>query len=131
MARATAAGLPGTWRALLSTTAVNARDRIHYRWDRLETMDGRLIATSSADLWDGTIGNPINRTERNEAIAHAWVWTGTAASGIHNTSCINWTSRAGLDTGGRGDNRHTTHDWVNVVGMHDCGSYAALYCIEQ
>ncbi len=131
MTRARAAGLPGTWRALLSTGAVHARNRIHYNWDRLKTMDGRTIATSSSDLWDGTIGNRIDRGEKGELISfHAW--TGTEMRGFRTEhTCKDWTTSVeSLPRGTFGLSSRIDHGWVNA-GFGVCNSPLSLYCVEQ
>jgi len=44
-------------------------------------MDGALVATSAADLWDEVIANPINISETGEFPSFVAVWTGTTTTG--------------------------------------------------
>ncbi len=130
MARAREAGLPGTWRALLSTTGMNARDRIHYNWARLETMDGRVIALSKDDLWKGSIRAPIKTTETGATLAGAMVWTGTLADGTHLGSCENWTMGEDRGFGLSGKTNRTDDRWIENIGT-GCAPGHHLYCVEQ
>jgi len=81
-----------TWQAIVSTQAVGitpaiaAISRLPATSPALYRIDGALVATSGADLWDGSILNPINRTESNGSIPagdsiSTSVWTGTLSSG--------------------------------------------------
>jgi hypothetical protein len=77
-------GAPITWQALGSTATVVANSRLpasatspaFYR------LDGALVATSTGDLWDGSLSNPINVTETGVAAPpFALAWTGTSPNG--------------------------------------------------
>ena len=46
------------YHAVLSTQAHNAKDRLDIEAP-IYNMHGDLIATGAADLWDGTIDNPV------------------------------------------------------------------------
>ena len=81
-----------TWQAIVSTQpvgstpAISAISRLPATSPAIYRIDGALVATSGADLWDGTILNPINRTELNGSIpagtpTSTWVWTGTFSNG--------------------------------------------------
>jgi hypothetical protein len=76
-----------TWTAIASTLTVNARVNTQTRTTDtsrpIYRLDGARIATSYTDLWDGSIGAPINLTELDQNIT-ANVWTGTVASGATN-----------------------------------------------
>jgi len=131
-ARASAAGLGGSWRAWLSTSAVNARDRIP---DAIyERVDGARIADDKADLLDGSIANPINVDENGNTLGGPSVlpWTGTRADGTVSTQhCSGWTSAAfGIPGGivGRGINNNS---WWTDFGPATCSGSRQLYCFEQ
>jgi len=81
-----------TWQAIVSTPAVgitpaiSAISRLPATSPAIYRIDGALVATSGADLWDGSILNPINRTELNVGVpagdeTNTWVWTGTFSNG--------------------------------------------------
>jgi len=81
-----------TWQAIVSTQpvgitpAISAISRLPATSPAIYRIDGALVATSGADLWDGSILNPINRTESSGSIpagtpTTTWVWTGTNDNG--------------------------------------------------
>lgn len=73
-------GNPVTWQVLGSTWGGNAINRLPASSPALYRLDGALVATSGADLWDKTIANPINVTELNSTV-EAIVWVGTSWDG--------------------------------------------------
>ena len=126
-ARASAVGLTGTYRAWLSTTTVNAIDRLGTAsgWVR---PDGRPFVNSRADLVAGRIFYPLILNERNASEAGDTVWTATQANGLGNpNSCANWTSTtdAGQPTIGFDD--QGTTGWTQNGGAA-CTSSNHLYC---
>lgn len=131
MARAKAAKLSGTWRAMIS-------DKDHALSDWLPNvayrkLDGMLIAKNKADLLDGTILSPINLTEFGKETASFMVWTGTSSNGEPwggpiNAYCTNWTS-ADLDRFvAAGSSIRTDERWMNY-GSELCYRKASLYCV--
>ena len=80
-AAATNAGLPGTWQVIGSTNAVNAFDHIGGNFSSpIYLLDGIIIATGSADLWDGTLTSPLSIDENGSQQINL-VWTGTQQDG--------------------------------------------------
>ncbi len=78
---ATNAGLPGTWQVIGLTAAVNAFAHIGGNFTTpIYGLDGTLIATGSADLWDGNIDSPIVIDEHGN-IDVQYNFTGTNADG--------------------------------------------------
>jgi hypothetical protein len=109
------AAVPGagskTWRAYLSTAAINARDRIGTGpWFN---RNGVMIATSVDNLHDAAANN-VNKTTavdetgatvpgRNDTPNQHDILTGSTAMGMSATHCNNWTSSAATGvTGGVG-----------------------------
>ena len=72
--------VPLTWRVIGSTqnTAANFHADIQGAVFRI---DGRQVATSGSDFWDGSISVPINVTPGGSRNVNERVWTGSAASG--------------------------------------------------
>jgi hypothetical protein len=74
-----------TWTAIASTGAVNARSNTRTRATDtsrpIYRLDGAQVATSYADMWEGSIGEPINRTQEDTVIERSRVWTGTGGGG--------------------------------------------------
>jgi hypothetical protein len=139
---ATAAGLTGTFFAWLSdSTGTSPNSRfLHHPGPYVRT-DGVLIATSYADLTDGSLLNPIDADEFGTLIpSHAAgdpaddMWTGTDelgnvdpyASGPY--TCGDWTSLATV--GLEGQLHLTTPKWTNHQHL-TCTVARRLYCFEQ
>jgi hypothetical protein len=100
------AGLPGTFVALLSTSTVDARNRLAGArgWVR---PDGRVVADTIEDLFDGSVYHPILLTEDGERIRDVLddpdaetvtVFTGSRADGLRRSNeaaefCRDWTDQ--------------------------------------
>ena len=130
---ATAAGLPGTWTAWLSTTTTDARDRIIDA--AYELLDETVVANSKADLLDGTLDVPINRDENGTGGVNSRVYTGTQGDGTLATNaqpnCQDWTTNGGSEGSQTGDSTLTTSGWTNTGGL-GCGSAnGRLYCFAN
>lgn len=136
---ATMVGLPGVFRAWLSTSlqeplddGVSVQSAVPYR-----RLDGLQVALNWPDLLDGTLDNPINLTETMQFVpgpvcdARA-VWTASFANGVNygadEKSCADWTSTSGTTTGGNPS--ETTSSWSQGCPLM-CGAQASLYCFEQ
>lgn len=130
-ARAVAGGLAGTFVAWLSTSAVDARDRLTEPGGQgFVRTDGAVVATSIADLTDGSIQNPINRDESDVGVPAGYPWTGSDADGTVYTgasTCSNWTSTAGTGMQARSD--LTDSRWTGWV-LSSCAGDKPLYCFE-
>jgi hypothetical protein len=144
-AMAMTAGLSGTFRAWLSTTGTNAGDRILATSARFVLVDGTPIADNKADLLDGTLDNPIAKTETGAApgpsdgicdATTTWVHGSTRSDGTlydANANCANFT----VDTGGGGWGKWDTagSTWSHACGggapVNYCAKRAHLYCFEE
>ena len=135
--QAAAGGLPGTYKAWLSTTAGNDPQTL---WTKNFTMPYRLpnaartkVADDWSDLTDYTIGAAINVYEDGTgAAASSTVWTNTDEGGyrVGGTNCTNWTTN-GAGNGRRG-NRTLTSGWSNA-GATACATATSsrLFCVQQ
>ena len=137
-AEATAAGLPGTYKAWLSDTLGNhpsvtfTQSSIPYV---MPASPFTVIANNWAQLVLGTLQNALNKTAAGGTVATgAPVWTGTNPDGtISFTSsqvCSNWTTTSGSNfTGlvGQLGGAWTVSDMNDI----SCSSSAALYCFQQ
>lgn len=146
---ATTAGLPGTYFAWLSTSTVDAVDRISASPGAFTLVDGTVLATSLADLTDGILNAPIVFDENGAAPAFPRVWTGTAPDGtacfqgsggncnmtspgndgLDRSACADWTSTAG------GSEATTGYDaadgnWT-LEGDRACSDQHRVYCVQQ
>lgn len=74
-------------------------------------MAGQLVATGSADLWDGTLANAINRDEFGSPLN--WeVWSGTTSAGLAGSG-----TELGSASPLSGLSSMTTADWIDRVGQ--------------
>jgi hypothetical protein len=132
-ARATAAGLTGTYQAWISdgTTSPATRSTQHeaatYR-----SPSGVLYAASWSGLVDGSISNSINEDENGTPVPNQEaVWTNVSHLGagtVGTNHCSGWTSTDGVGAVGRTGNLLSF--WTNL-GTTPCTSSNHLYCIEQ
>jgi hypothetical protein len=132
-ARAAAAGLAnsGNFKAWLSTTTVDAKDRLTSNgpWVRV---DGVKIADNKTDLIGGTLFTAINVTETGAYVTGANPWTSTNANGTKNTAngtCIDWLSSLNADHGGAGM-ENSVREW-SLYGYGACDLLLRLYCFED
>jgi cysteine-rich repeat protein len=140
------AGLPGAYRAWLSDGRDSPSTRFTRSTGPYVLVNGTVIADSYADFTDGTLDNPIVRTERdadppestgndcNKANSPTAVWSGSAANGggipvNAGQRCQDWTSAEG--NGQMGDAaRFDTPDWSTACSSA-CTARAPLYCMQQ
>ncbi len=138
-AAATAAGLAGTWKAIISDAEVGARDRLVIIGP-IETTAGERVARDADDLWDGAIRVPIAVDARGMPPGgRPDVWSGTDADGSPdaraNSFCSDW-GRADRPLGGVETGRGDLVDarWIafyrDGASAYNCGSQARLYCID-
>ena len=133
---ASAVGLPGTFRAWLSSSTqeplgVFVQSLVPYR-----RLDGMQVAENWLDLIDGELDNPINVTETmmfapGPVCDARAVWTASFNNGTEYDavakSCSDWSSTTGSTTGG---NPSVTDVWSNGCPL-SCSTLASLYCFEQ
>ncbi len=130
-ARATANTLGGTWRAWLSTSTVDAKDRLTEPAGVFtRAVSGTKVADDIADLTDGNIDNAILDDEFGVDGGNSIAWTGTGSDGLMTGSdCGDWTSSDSGDTGNRGTRSLSTTGWT-VSGSRFCNTSQKLYCFE-
>jgi hypothetical protein len=137
MLEAAAAGLGGSWIALVATglgTGNGPAARIPWNWTTLKNMNNATVATSFDDLTDGTISAPINRTPTNGVPSANFVFSGTnVATGKDNTltagyDCTVWTSNGGLNFYAGNVNSTNQHFYGT---LSSCSSSYALYCMQD
>jgi hypothetical protein len=137
-ARATAAGLTGTFKAWLSGAATTASSRLYHSAGPWYLPGGTVrVAKSWGDLVDGSIENPINRTEGGALVPCCdfftnLVWTGTSNSGALPAgafTCTSWSSNVATVNGEAGAANETAN-W-SAASQGPCNTVARLYCFEQ
>ncbi len=131
---ATAAGLTGTYSAWLSTSTVNAKDRVSIgHAGGFVLLNGTVIATSFTNLLDGSIDAAINRNESNSVIT-ANTMTGTKEDGTaHTNLCDGWTSSSSEISGqwGIGSAGITDTRWTNFASNTCATGNAHLFCFQD
>jgi hypothetical protein len=126
---ATAAKLPGTYRAWLSSSTVNARERLvgARGWSR---PDGKPVADTLPDLLAGRLIYPPRLDEKGKPVpAGEKVFTGTQPAGavFPQFACNDWRTPPGVYAGFWGAPTATTVDWT-AAGSTYCPASTRLYC---
>jgi hypothetical protein len=129
---AAAAGIrqPDSFKAWLSDASTNAIDRFDHDgpWLRL---DGVAVATTKADLTDGTLASSIHFTDSGTYLDNWGVWTGTLGVGTAaSTHCASWTSGT-AGTGEAGSAWNTTFQWTQTSEPACDFEWAYLYCLQD
>ncbi len=132
---ASSASLSGTWKALMSSSTTNAKDRIP---DTVyKRLDGAVIANNKADLFDGSIANPINITEfgthftTEPGSGYGNAWTGTNSDGTSGYTCNDWTNENTSGRGNLGQGEYTDFRWTGTSsGTALCFNVEGMYCIK-
>jgi hypothetical protein len=134
-ARATAAGLPGAWTAVVGTGATgdfSLSSRLPWNWKTLKNLNGvgSTVAVSLADFLDGTISAPMNYTESGGVAATSTIWTGMLTTGATQGNCSSWGSSAGSGNY-FGDSSATSGGNYFSVNSGNCGGTYRLLCMES
>ena len=127
------AGLPGVFRAWLSTSAQPAGARVVRKNVPYVMPGGVRVADNYLDLTDGRLAHPIDRTEYGAAVPSPFLArTATAPDGqALSPTCSDWTSRRRYDGGAWGAT-DSLSDWSRTgVFPGRCDYLAHLYCLEQ
>ena len=125
--RASAASLPGTYRAWLSTSTVDAVSRLGTARGWIRT-DGRAFANQISDITSGHLFYPAVLDESGVNVGDAFVRTATGGNGTRFSSggtCSDWTSTTGSPAAGLASNHGTTWTQYTSVG---CNTPSRLYC---
>jgi hypothetical protein len=138
-----AAGLPGTYKAWLSTSSESADSRFTHAMMPYVLVDGTLIASDYYQLASNKIAHPIDLTESamvppsNNVCGSdgTWVWSSTGVNGQSTVNatygdCNGWTSTVGGCVFGT---TGMVADWSEACadpgGCHN--TLAALFCVQQ
>ena len=139
--RAHEAGLSGTYKAWLADSTGAPSSRFIQSVVPYVRTDGALVAVNYTDLTDGSLANPINRTESGTLAApDVNTWTNVTVSGVAESTddlqhCFDWTSSssASMEGGQVGRLDRTDALWTDFPGGGvSCQNFALrLYCFEQ
>ncbi|MBU1976277.1 MAG: right-handed parallel beta-helix repeat-containing protein [Nanoarchaeota archaeon] len=120
----------GNYVAILSDSKTNAKDRLPnvvYK-----TLDGKIVANSKADLFDGNILSPIELTSQGVSPLKEYVWTGSDEQGrLTGKNCADWTIKTDSKKATIGLIGETGPDWINKEDL-GCGSGGGkhFYCVR-
>jgi hypothetical protein len=125
---ATAASLTGTYKAILSTSSVHAKNRVAIDGPVYNTA-GQMVFSARDSVWNSSIRAEIKAA--NGANGNRFVFTGTNTSGeFAGDSCGDWLDDGNSDFANGGD-QDVTSTWLSG-SQHTCGSSGkAIYCISQ
>jgi cysteine-rich repeat protein len=127
---------PLKYRAWLSDSTTDARDRFERGRGRLVLANGLVLATSWSALLAGQLENAFEVTEKSETY-HGGVWTGTRPDGTAVPGaqhCDDWSTSSFLKKGHYGYSDRATPEWT-LSALDDnpssCGAPYALYCLQS
>lgn len=129
-AAATAAGLPGTFKAWMSAPATRfAKGVVPY-----VLPNGTVVASNWGDLVDGTLAHGIDVDEFGNSVTGS-VWTDANAAGNAfslSKNCSGWASASSSLDGSIGKVGATDLTWASQFGWHSqCNNQHHLYCFAQ
>jgi hypothetical protein len=131
---ATAAKLPGTYKALLASSGTSAASRFNTSgafWIRSDGIP--LASTASAFLSGSTFDVPPNVTADGSVYyGNSPVWTGATTVttvGSDATTCANWLSTSG--TAPVGFAGYTSATMFFDIGTNPCNSQELLTCLQE
>lgn len=138
---ADAAGLGGTWRMWLGDATGSPSTRFTQPSAPYYRVDGVMVASSWADLIDGTLLAPIEVSELGAAVAGNVPFTGTnpdgtavVGNGPQQDDCDAWLSASSAHHGWTGVSFGTDVTWTlgsNSGSARQCNVLHRFYCFEQ
>ena len=122
-----------TWTAIGSTASVDARVNTSTTGAGtgidIYLLNDTTIATSYTDLWDGSIGNILDRDESGAEQFNKVVWTGSLPSGLKDGSLTLGNSGASSVTMGK--TNLATGSWIDRGIPFDGADAHHLYAISD
>ena len=133
------------WRAIASTATVDARDNTGTNPIAVGVpiflLNDTLLANNNADLWDGTIINPLSITQVGGEGFYTSVWTGTDIDGVSGIAGGFWLGDTNEDYAIAGNAFQSDHEWVTdyithpftgsiVLNTEGLGSHFPMYAMS-
>jgi len=119
---ATSKGYSGTYAALLSTSTVDARDRILD--GKYKNLDNEVIEYGKERLFDGSLENAPEKKLRRD------IWTGSQFNGKGSDNCNDWTDGSYNFRGQFGVSTSKYSSWISQESTHPCDKQYNLYCFQ-
>lgn len=142
-ARADAANLGGTWKAIISDTTTTAIARLKNRAKPVYNLSGKLVFTPGVPIFRSGTGTTVSQPFESELVNSVWftelgtvapqttTWTGSYSAGNSSTNnCTNWTSNSAGVNGQCGDNQSKSSTWIQIGTSSPCNTLLPLYCLE-
>jgi len=137
--RASAAGLPGTYKAWITGTSSSTAPAKRFTTSSLPYIrtDCTIVARGWKDLTDGNILAPINKDENRTTISDdSKVFTntnfdGTQTGNKNNDCCHDWGPGGGGVNYGIISTLKTDKHWTESSSSHICHNSAYIYCFQQ
>jgi hypothetical protein len=147
MAQAAVGNLPGTFKAWLSTTTVNAESRLTHSAGPYVLQDGTtVVANNWADLTNGDLDHAIDQDENGlvsasgtsrsyiscSGVSGAVVFTDSRPNGTFydNFDCGAWTIGTAATFAIGGNSYAANSEW-SLACNAPCDLTSPLYCIQQ
>ncbi|QQR91154.1 MAG: hypothetical protein IPJ88_05320 [Myxococcales bacterium] len=127
---AASASRAGTWKAIISTSQIDAKNRFSAtQMGKVFNVQNELLAHDYDDLWDGEILTPVLYDENNLAKTGGGAWTGSTSLGEKSAGnmCGDWVSYGGPVVIGHVG---TTASWLVYSGSFQCTGGRGLYCMS-
>lgn len=119
------AGKPGVYKAVLSTSTEDAKDRLSVIHPVVRIVDGIPIA--STNFWTQALESDIKTVTGNN-IYGGPSWTGTTTGGVkHADTCSDWTSDSG--NGRRG--APSPGNAFTAESVAPCNTLSYILCLQQ
>ena len=130
---ATAAGLPGTYKAWLSTSGNDASTRLSNANVPYYLVDGTTeVANDWNGLTSGALLHAIDLDEHGISAGGQEVWTGTTTSGLASgTDCAGWTSGVSSSLADVGISSQASLQWTSAYSQFCDRTNVRLYCVQQ
>ena len=133
-AAANTAGIPGSYKAIISGVIEGANSRIEIRGEiyLVEAGVEVLVADNADDFWRNDLEVPINVNENGARLSsRVEPWTGTSTGGFSTgDTCLDWKTSTAFSatTGDSSENRAAL--WLSFTS-YVCSTQHPLYCIEE
>lgn len=131
------AGLPGIYKAWLSSDQISAAGRLSHAEIPYILTTGEMVADNWNDLADGSIQTSISRDENTSLPSYSSVWTNTLPDGGNSPydcgffhSPGTWVNASNYGLGKIGSLLASDSSWTNK-GFALCNAFLGLYCFEQ
>jgi len=131
---ASAAGLTGTYLALIAVSGASAASRFNDTGGNWSRLDDVLLAGSAADLLAGDpMWAPINLAANGAGyLGNSMVWTGSLGIELNgNLHCASWNGNSSANSGNYGRMCSASEQSFNWGAAACSVTYGNVYCLEQ